>query len=69
MRIGVPKAYDLAVIDLAIPTGGPGQGVEVLGFYCDVQPTPNQSPLGRCGARNIACNVILNDRAVETVSD
>ena len=41
VRIGVPKAYDLAVIDLAIPTRNPGQGVDALRFHRDVQlPAP-----------------------------
>ena len=69
VRIGVPKAYDLAVIDLAIPARDPGHGVEVLRFHCDVQPPPNQSTLGRCGAGDIACNVIFDDRTVKAVSD
>jgi hypothetical protein len=64
VRIRLPEPYDLAVIDLAIPAGDPGHGVEVLRFHCDVQPPANQSALGRCGARDIACNVILDDRAV-----
>ena len=45
VRIGIPEAYHFAVVDLVVPTGDPGQRVEVLRLHGDVQPTTNLRPL------------------------
>ena len=69
MRIGIPQAYDLAVVDLAMPTRDSGEAVEVFGLHGDIQPPPNLSPLWRRCARNKARDVVLDDCPVETVDD
>jgi hypothetical protein len=45
------------------------EGVEVSRLDCDDQAAPNLCPIRWCGAGDIAGNVVINDRAVETVDD
>jgi hypothetical protein len=61
--------YDLAVVELAMPTRDSGEAVEVLGLHGDIQPPPNLSPLWRRCARDIARDVVLDDCPVKTVDD
>jgi hypothetical protein len=69
VRISIPQAYDLAVVDLAMPTRDSGEAVEVLGLHGDTQLPPNLSPLWRRCACDIAGDVVLDDCPVETVDD
>jgi len=54
VRIGVPQPYDLAVVDLAMPTRDSGEAVEVFALDGDIQPPPNLGPLRRRSACDIA---------------
>jgi hypothetical protein len=63
---GVAQAYDLAVVDLTMPTH---EGVEVSRLDCDGPAAPNLCPIRWCSASDIAGNVMVSDRAMETVDD
>jgi hypothetical protein len=54
------------VIDLAMATGDSGEAVEVFWLNGDIQLAPNLGPLWRRRTRDIAGNVVLHDRPVET---
>src|SRR5688572_25985436 len=69
IRVGVPEAYHLAVVDLVMPTADPGQRVEVFRLYGDVQPVTNLRPLRRGRACNVTGDIVFNDRAVEAGND
>lgn len=63
VRVGVPEAHHLAVVYLVMPTGDPGQRVEVLRLYGDAQPVTNLRPLRRGRACDVAGDIVFNDRA------
>src|SRR3954451_14952191 len=67
--VGVAQPDHLAVVDLPVPTRGSGESVEVFRSHRDVQHASNLGPLWRRSARDIARNVVLNDRLIEAVDD